>query len=112
MMSLRNSPGYRSEIAGPRNRRPNPAGANLELIRCQGAAPGATVVSLGTIAIPAGAVEVDVVVPAGTVTIPLGNWTILCRRTTGGGGAWSFSFRMRADMRGIHARNEELSRIG
>jgi len=72
-----------------RNRRPNPAGANLELIRCQGAAPGATVVSLGTIAIPAGAVEVDVVVPAGTVTIPLGNWTILCRRTTGGGGVFN-----------------------
>ncbi len=57
--------------------------AVLELFRCEGDGATGTQVSLLTETIPAGVFEHDVSL---NVSIPLGNWTIVAQRTSGGSG--------------------------
>ena len=57
--------------------------AVLELFRCEGDGATGTQVSLLTETIPAGVFEHDVAL---NVSIPLGNWTIVAQRTSGGSG--------------------------
>jgi len=62
--------------------------ATFEVLRCQGNGFAGTAVSLGTVVVPNGVFEFDA---APGWVIPAGSWTLVARRTAGGGGganAW------------------------
>ncbi|MHA1574490.1 MAG: hypothetical protein ACTSX8_10900, partial [Alphaproteobacteria bacterium] len=60
------------------------ADCTIELLRCSGSGGGAVSVSVLTETIPAGATEHDAALSG---SIPAGDWTMVCRRTSGGTGA-------------------------